>query len=139
MGAIQVPTDLRLFRLAEGDETRPRLLGSHAPESGLSFWPRRLRCPVTRSAVTDVDLSPEGVLYAWTFLFVPRMGSISFGDTGGYGVGQIDLPEGVRIQAPLLGSTDDWQIGSLMGLTTFPVGRDDDGNDLVTFRFEAVR
>ena len=65
--------------------------------------------------------------------------SISFGDTGGYGVGQIDLPEGVRIQAPLLGTTDDWQIGSPMGLTTFPVGRDDDGNDLVTFRFEAVR
>ena len=58
---------------------------------------------------------------------------------GGYGVGQIDLPEGVRIQAPLLGTTDDWQIGSPMGLTTFPVGRDDDGNDLVTFRFEAVR
>ena len=125
MGAIQVPTDPRLFRLAEGDECRPRLLGSHSP--------------VTRSAVTDIDLSPEGVLYAWTFLYVPRMGSISFGDRGGYGVGQIDLPEGVRIQAPLLGTTDDWQIGSPMGLTTFPVGRDDDGNDLVTFRFEAVR
>ncbi|MBP8210216.1 MAG: hypothetical protein KAY11_11685, partial [Ilumatobacteraceae bacterium] len=105
MAAIQVPTDPRLFRLAEGDETRPRLLGSHAPESDLYFWPRRLRCPVTRTPVTDVDLSPEGVLYAWTFLYVPRMGSISCGDTGGYGVGQIDLPEGVRIQAPLLGTT----------------------------------
>ena len=54
--------------------------------------------------MTDIDLSPEGVLYAWTFLYVPRMGSISFGDRGGYGVGQIDLPEGVRIQAPLLGT-----------------------------------
>ena len=54
--------------------------------------------------MTDIDLSPEGVLYAWTFLYVPRMGSISFGDTGGYGVGQIDLREGVRIQAPLLGT-----------------------------------
>jgi uncharacterized OB-fold protein len=93
---------------------------------------------VTRTPVVDVDLSPEGVLYAWTFLYVPRMGSISFGDAGGYGVGQIDLPEGVRVQTPLLGSSDDWQIGSPMGLTTFPVGTDDDGNELVTFRFEAV-
>lgn len=66
------------------------------------------------------------------------MGKISFGDTGGYGVGQIDLPEGVRVQSLLLGTTDDWQIGSRMGLTTFSVGTDDDGNDLVTFRFEAV-
>ena len=78
-------------------------------------------------------------MFAWTFLHVPRMGSISFGDSGGYGVGQIDLPEGVRIQAPLVGTPDDWQIGSRMALTTFPVGQDDDGNELVTFRFEVIR
>ncbi|MEZ5298182.1 MAG: OB-fold domain-containing protein [Ilumatobacteraceae bacterium] len=139
MAMIHVPTDPRLFRLAVDDEDRPRLLGSYAPESGLYFWPRRLRCPVTGTPVVDVDLTPQGVLYAWTFLHVPRMGSISFGDVGGYGVGQIDLPEGVRVQAPLLGSPDDWRIGSSMGLTTFPVGHDDAGNALVTFRFEVVR
>ena len=134
-----IPTDPRLFRLPAATEERPRLLGSHAEASGLYFWPRRRRCPVTGCAVTDCDLSPEGDLYAWTFLHVPRMGSISFGETGGYGVGQIDLPEGVRIQAPLVGTPDEWQIGSRMALTTFPVGKDDDGNELVTFRFEAVR
>ncbi len=134
-----VPTDPRLFRLPEGDESEPRLLGSYAERSGLSFWPRRRRCPVTGGAVVDCDLDPAGVLYAWTFLHVPRMGSISFGDAGGYGVGQVDLPEGVRIQAPLVGTPDDWQIGSRMVLTLFPVGVDDDGNELVTFRFEAVR
>ena len=90
------------------------------------------------ATVADCDLSPKGVLYAWTFLHVPRMGSISFGETGGYGVGQIDLPEGVRIQAPLVGTPDDWQIGTTMALTTFPVGEDDEGNEMVTFRFEAV-
>lgn len=134
-----IPTDPRLFRLPAATEERPRLLGSHAEASGLYFWPRRRRCPVTGGAVTDCDLSPEGDLYAWTFLHVPRMGSISFGETGGYGVGQIDLPEGVRVQAPLVGTPDEWQIGSRMALTTFPVGKDDDGNELVTFRFEAVR
>jgi len=134
-----IPTDPRLFRLPAATEERPRLLGSHAEASGLYFWPRRRRCPVTGGAVTDCDLSPEGDLYAWTFLHVPRMGSISFGETGGYGVGQIDLPEGVRIQAPLVGTPDEWQIGTRMALTTFPVGKDDDGNELVTFRFEAVR
>jgi uncharacterized OB-fold protein len=132
-------TDPHLFRLPGDGEDRPRLLGSYAPESGLHFWPRRKRCPVTGGPVVDCDLDPEGVLFAWTFLHVPRMGSISFGDSGGYGVGQIDLPEGVRIQAPLVGTPDDWQIGSRMALTTFPVGQDDDGNELVTFRFEVIR
>jgi uncharacterized OB-fold protein len=135
----RIPTDPRLFRLPEADELRPRLLGSYAESSGLYFWPRRKRCPVSSGAVVDCDLDPEGVLFAWTFLHVPRMGSISFGDSGGYGVGQVDLPERVRIQAPLVGTPDDWQIGSRMALTTFPVGQDDDGNELVTFRFEVVR
>lgn len=133
-----VPTDPRLFRLPEPHEERPRLLGSHAEASGLYFWPRRRRCPVTGTPVSDCDLGPVGVLFAWTFLHVARMGSISFGDTGGYGVGQIDLPEGVRVQAPLVGTHDDWKIGTPMALTTFPVGEDDDRNQLVTFRFEAA-
>ncbi len=134
-----ISTDPHLFRLPVDGEDRPRLLGSHAPASGLWFWPRRKRCPVTRTPVEDVDLGPFGTLYAWTFLHVPRMGQVSFGDTGGYAVGQVDLPEGVRIQAPLMGSQDDWSIGDEMGLTSFPVGLDGEGNELVTFRFEVVR
>lgn len=134
-----IPTDDELFRLPDDGEQRPRLRGSFAPESGLYFWPRRKRCPVTRSAVRDVDLGPVGVLHSWTFLHVPRMGKVSFGDSGGYGVGQVDLPEGVRIQAPLMGTEADWSIGDEMGLTLFPVGADDEGNELVTFRFEAIR
>ena len=134
-----IATDPSLFRLPTGDERRPRLLGSHASESDLYFWPRRRRCPVTRTPVVDVELGPTGTLYAWTFLHVPRMGDVSFGDTGGYAVGQIDLPQGVRVQSPLVGSQDDWAIGDEMGLTLFPVGVDDDGNELVTFRFEVVR
>lgn len=134
-----IATDPSLFRLPTGDERRPRLLGSHAAESDLYFWPRRRRCPVTRTPVVDVELGPTGTLYAWTFLHVPRMGDVSFGDTGGYAVGQIDLPQGVRVQSPLVGSQDDWAIGDEMALTLFPVGVDDDGNELVTFRFEVVR
>lgn len=132
------PTDPGLFRLAGEGEDRPRLLGSYAPASGLYFWPRRKRCPVSRTPVVDVDLGPTGTLYAWTFLHVPRMGQVSFGDTGGYGVGQIDLPEGVRVQSVLSGGPDDWSIGDQMALTTFPVGTDEDGEEMVTFRFEAL-
>jgi hypothetical protein len=67
------------------------------------------------------------------------MGTVTFGPTGGYGVGQVDLPEGVRIQAPLVGSLGDWSIGEEMVLPVFPVGEDDEGSELVTFRFEVLR
>jgi len=134
-----IATDPDLFRLPRAGEERPLLLGSHAPVSGLWFWPRRRRCPVTRTPVEDVELGPLGTLHAWTFLHVPRMGKVSFGATGGYAVGQVDLPEGVRVQAPLVGTQDDWSIGDQMALTLFPVGTDAEGNELVTFRFEVVR
>ena len=38
-----------------------------------------------------------------------------------------------------MGSQQDWCIGDEMALTLFPVGTDDDGRELVTFRFEVVR
>jgi uncharacterized protein len=137
-GTVRVSVDPTLFRVQAPDEDRPRLLGSYAPASGLSFWPPRLRCPVTGTEVTGVELSATGRLYAWTFLHLTRMGSISYGASGGYGVGQVDLPEGVRIQAPLRGAPEDWSIGALMGLTYLPVGTADDGAELVTLQFEAV-
>ncbi|MGY6500464.1 MAG: thiolase family protein [Acidimicrobiales bacterium] len=57
-------TDPHLFRLPAEGEDRPLLLGSYAPESGLHFWPRRRRCPVTATPVEDVELGPVGTLYA---------------------------------------------------------------------------
>jgi uncharacterized protein len=137
-GPVRVSCDPTLFRVQAADEDRPRLLGSFSPASGLSFWPPRHRCPVTGTDVTAVELSTTGRLYAWTFLYLTRMGSISYGAAGGYGVGQIDLPEGVRVQAPLRGTREDWSIGALMGLTYLPVGTADDGAELVTLQFEAV-
>jgi hypothetical protein len=66
------------------------------------------------------------------------MGAVTYGTGGGFGVGQIELPEGVRIQAPLKGSPEDWEIGSKMGLTYLTVGETSDGAELVTLQFEAV-
>jgi uncharacterized OB-fold protein len=50
-------------------------------------------------------------------------------------VGQVDLPEGVRIQAHLVGEFGDWTIGMALRLTTRTVGRDDTGADICTIAF----
>src|SRR3546814_20068605 len=107
-----VPTDPHLFRLPADGEDRPRLLGSYAPESGLHFWPRRKRCPVSRTPVRDVELGPAGTLYAWTFPHVPRTGTVSFGATGGFAVGPVDLSEAFRVKAPLLEYQQDMSIAT---------------------------
>jgi uncharacterized OB-fold protein len=90
---------------------------------------------VSQEAVVDVELSPDGVLYSWTFVVSPWMGKNQMGDLAGHGVGQVDLPEGVRVQTVLRGDMGDWEIGMPVAMELYPVMQDKDGTDLLTFRF----
>ena len=60
-------------------------------------------------------------------------------DVPGYGVGQVDLPEGPRIQAILLGGPDDFEIGMELELDLETLNTNRDGDDVVIYRFRPVR
>lgn len=131
----KIPIEEGYFFIPESPEQPAYLLGSYSPAADRHFWPRRKLCPITSEEVEDCDLSPDGVLHSWTFVEMPWMGSMKTADGGGYGVGQIDLPEGVRIQALLDGEMGDWKIGMPMVFAPRTVAQDDDGNDLCTIAF----
>ncbi|MCZ7600025.1 MAG: OB-fold domain-containing protein [Gammaproteobacteria bacterium] len=114
------------------------LLGSYSPAAKTYFWPRRKRCPITLQPVEDCELSTEGELYSWTFVFMPTMGSQAKDSGGGFGAAQVDLPEGVRMQALLDGKQGDWTIGMKVRLTTRQVATDDAGNAVCTIGFAPV-
>ena len=57
---------------------------------------------------------------------------------GSYGVAQVDLPEGPRVQGILLGERDDFHIGMEVELDLETLGEGADGNDVVIFRFRPV-
>ena len=56
-------------------------------------------------------------------------------DAGGYGVGQVDLPEGPRVQGVLAGGPDDFSIGMEMELDLETLRVDGEGREVVIFRF----
>jgi uncharacterized protein len=128
----RVPIEEGYFRIPEDPEGSPVLLGSYSPAAETYFWPRRKRCPITLQPVEDCELSTEGELYSWTFVFMPTMGSQAKDSGGGFGAAQVDLPEGVRIQALLDGKQGDWTIGMKVRLTTRQVATDDAGNAVCT-------
>lgn len=129
------PLEAGYFTMPDGDEPS-RLIGSYSPAADKYFFPRRRRCPLTAGPVEDVLLSPTGELYAWTFVESAWMGKTRFGSAGdGYGVGQVDLPEGVRIQTVLRGAMGDWDIGMPMQLEIYPVMTDADGTELCSYQF----
>jgi uncharacterized OB-fold protein len=83
----------------------------------------------------DVELGPRGTLYTWTYVHVPLFAKKD-ASVDAYGVGQIDLPEGPRVQAILRGGPDDFTIGMELELELEDLGPDKAGNDVVIYRFK---
>jgi hypothetical protein len=52
-----------------------------------------------------------------------------------YGVAQVDLSEGPRVEAIPLGGSDDFRIGMEVELDLETLGEDAEGNEVVIFRF----
>jgi uncharacterized OB-fold protein len=129
-----LPLEEGFFVMPDADNPTPRLIASYSRVADEYFFPRRKRCPVTFASVEDRLLSPRGVLYSWTWIATMKYGSASMGGDP-HGVGQVDLPEGVRVQTRLLGAMGDWEIGMPMVIDLLPIAKDADGNDLCTFCF----
>ena len=115
----------------------PRLLGSRCEDCGEHFFPRRAVCAKCLSERTaDVLLGPRGTLYSYTFVHFPLFGSTRLEHVG-YGVGQVDLPEGPRVQLPLAGRQEDYRVGQTVEAELEPL-REEDGQDVVIIRFRPV-
>ncbi|MGQ4598888.1 AMP-binding protein [Nocardia sp. R6R-6] len=112
----------------------PVLRGSKCPECKLHFFPPRWECAVDQTPCADVDLSIEGKLHVATYVHFPAYGKSTL-QSEGYGVGQVDLPEGVRVQAILAGDRARWVHGTVMRLVTESVGEDDLGRSRIAYRF----
>ena len=115
-------------------EHGPVLRGSRCPSCGLHFFPPRWECAVDQTPAETVELSQEGHLRVATYVHTPSYGTRAVAAEG-YGVGQVDLPEGVRVQAMLVGDRDQWTHGRRMRLVTHSMGTDDQGRDRLSYRF----
>jgi uncharacterized OB-fold protein len=131
---VRQSVEPELFR-ADGE--RPVLLGSRCEACGETFYPRRWSCPICLGPLTDIELSQDGTLYTYSFIYAPTFGKAKL-DAEGYGVGQVDLPEGVRIQTTLQGDPASWKIGDQMSLVYSTV-EVKDGTEMVLYSFAPVR
>ena len=134
----RVPIEEGFFTIPDDPAERPRLLGSRCPACGEHFFPRRFVCAQCLSeGCEDILLGPRGTLWTWTFVHAPLFAKKDR-KVSAYGVGQLDLTEGPRVQAILMGERDDFHIGMEMELDLESLRLDDDGNEVVIFRFRPV-
>ncbi len=131
----RVPIEPGFFTIPSDTAEAPRLLGSRCRACGEHFFPKREVCAKCLHLGTDpVLLGPRGTLYTYTYVHFPLFGS-KRADAGGYGVGQIDLPEGPRVQAVLSGGSEDFRIGMAMELDLETLRETQQGDEVVIYRF----
>ena len=131
----RVPIEPGFFTIPDEPAAEPRLLGSRCRACGEHFFPRRVVCArCLAQGCDDVLLGPRGTLFTFTWVHVPFFGKKQAGGAG-YGVGQVDLPEGPRIQAVLSGAQGDFAIGMPMRLELETLRETPEGDAVVIHRF----
>ena len=126
------------FEVTGSGDAPVRLRGSRCRACDEVFYPRRLVCAkCLHEGTVDVLLSTRGTLYTWTWVHVPLFAKAD-ATVSEYAVGQVDLPEGPRIQAILMGGPEEFSIGMQLELGLETLRQDADGNDVVIYRFTPV-
>ena len=136
MGRVSMAEDY--FEVSDDPAAPVRLKGSKCQACAEVFYPRRVVCAkCLHEGTDDVFLSTSGTLFTWTWVHVPLFAKTD-SKVSAYGVGQVDLPEGPRIQAILNGEPGDFSIGMQLELDVETLRQDDEGNDVVIYRFKAA-
>lgn len=122
----------------------PRLVASRCRACGEVSFPSQEGCPsCTARDAEEVRLSRRGTLWTWTIQrFPPPPPYIGPADRDAhvpYGVGYVELPEGIRVEARLTeNDPNKLEIGMQMELVVDKFVEDEQGNELMTFAFRPV-
>lgn len=134
----QIPIKQGLF---EWGEDGPHLLGSRCRLCGEVVFPANPACPQCCQQTTEViPLSRRGILYSFTIQRFkpppPYGGPEPFKP---YGVGIIELPEGLRVTSVLEESDPiKLHVGMEMELVITKFFEDEEGNEILAYKFRPV-
>lgn len=134
----QIPIKEGLF---EWRDDGPHLIGSRCRECSEVTFPANPCCPQCCAETTEnIPLSRRGVLYSFTIQRFkpppPYRGPDPFRP---YGVGMIELPEGLRVTSVLEESDPErLRVGMEMELVIARFFEDEEGNEVFGYKFKPV-
>jgi len=136
--AKQRPIQEGLFTFPEAP---PRLVASRCKRCSELTFPSQDACPAcTATGCEEVLLGGRGTLWTWTIQrFSPPLPYLGERDPERFvpfGVGYVELPEGIRVEGRLSESdAERLAIGMEMELVLERFAEDEDGTEVVTFAF----
>ena len=123
----------------------PQLIGSRCTGCSEVAFPKQSGCPnCTSDSTEEVLLARRGTLWTWTIQHFPPphpyLGDPDDSDDfAPFGVGYIELPEGIRVESRLtLCDPEKLTIGMEMELVVEKFAQAEDGGEIMTFAFQPV-
>ena len=121
----------------------PRLLGSRCLACRTSYFPKAPVCrnpACAEKQVEEVPLSPRGTLWSYTIqCYKPPPPARLDDPFVPYGLGLVDLPEGIRILGMI--STDrpeELRVGQEVELVLETLYHNDEGDEVITWKFRPL-
>ena len=135
--AEAIPVAQGLF---QGEGPAARLIGTRCASCGSHYFPKSLSCrnPACRDKqIGAVLLSPRGTLYSYTVQSYRPPPLFRMEPWAPYALGLVELPEGLRVMGMLSGcALTDIHIGMAVELTVEPLYRNEQGQDVMTYKFK---
>ncbi len=139
--AKQIPLKAGLWATPSSPDEKPQLIGSKCPRCGEIFFPKkeRGRCiNCLAENVTDILLSRRGKIYSFTTVLIPP--PAYYQGPVPYAFGYVELPEGVRVETLFADCNPGaLEIGMDVELVIEKLHTDEDGNDVITYKFRPVK
>jgi uncharacterized OB-fold protein len=110
------------------------LVAQKCRSCGRLAYPKKRFCPQCLGEdLAEQPLSRIGTLHTYTRTYVgpPRLGSP-------YTVGFVDLPEKIRVFAPIVEGDTELQVGQTMELVMDVLWREEGGEEVVSYKFRPL-
>ena len=135
----KIPVAANLF---SGSDEAAALIASRCKGCGSHYFPRSLSCrnpDCKDKEVVEALLSRRGRLYSYTVQGYRPPPLFRMDSWAPYAIGWVELPEGLRVMGMLTGiAFEDIRIDMALELTVEPLYRDEQGRDVVTYKFKPV-
>ncbi len=134
----QIPLKEGLFKLPSTPSERGYLIGSRCRTCGETFFPKRVYCAnCTGKDLEEIALSTKGKIHTFTISREVPPGSIM---QAPYAIVQVRLPEGALVTSVLTDcDLEALDIGTDAQLVIEKVMEDEEGNDIMAFKFSLIR
>jgi uncharacterized OB-fold protein len=137
----RIPIKDGLWTIPSSPDKEPQLIGSKCLACGELFFPKKdkgLCVHCQQKTLEEVKLSRRGKISSFTIVVRGPAGGFYKGPVP-YAYGAVHLSDGVELYSLFTGNLDGLKIGMDVELVIEKLCEDQEGNDIMTYKFRAVK